>query len=330
MCQTCLSTDVASVSVEQARRRYESFRGPRFDATFAACDCYSVSISTALDPDKLSTPFDVVSMQFCMHYAFETEERARCMLDNVSRWLRSGGVLVGTIPNSGQLLCDCLIIQSQSSFLTSTIIGTDPGYGVPQTIPLATPFTTFTPTHQFLATTKCLGSVSVTCSGSRMPWRTCPNSSYFGTTSFGRFSLPFFWSWRAGFNNLPRLAAEYQLVLKYRKEFHDMFTEFSDHSEFGPLMTKMQVIDTQGDSKMDEEQWEAASESNVMYHPPFANITFRHLHRIHLRKTIAINFSPLLISHCFLLLLSSAFPFVYLYHHRITGHQSLVRRVMIF
>lgn len=59
-------------------------------------------------------------------------------------------------------------------------------------------------------------------------------------------------------------------MLKYRKEFHDMFTEFSSHSEFGPLMTKMHVIDAQGDSKMDEEQWEAASESNMAYHPPFS------------------------------------------------------------
>lgn len=111
-CQPSLLIDVASVSIEQARQRYESFRGPRFNATFATCDCYSVSISTALDPDRLSAPFDVVSMQFCMHYAFETEERARCMLDNVSRWLRPGGVFVGTIPNSGQLLCGCSIIQA--------------------------------------------------------------------------------------------------------------------------------------------------------------------------------------------------------------------------
>lgn len=164
-----LPTDLASVSVEQARQRYETFRGSRFDATFAACDCYGVSISTALDPDKLSTPFDVVSMQFCMHYAFETEERARCMLDNVSRWLRPGGVFVGTIPNSGQLLCDHLITQNQSSFLTSTVIGTDPGYGPPLTIRLVTTFTTSAPTLQFLATTNYLGSVSVMCSGSKTP-----------------------------------------------------------------------------------------------------------------------------------------------------------------
>ena len=185
-------TDVASISVEQARQRYEGFRGPRFDATFAACDCYGVSISTALDPAKLSTPFDVVSMQFCMHYAFETEERARCMLDNVSRWLRPGGVFVGTIPNAGQLLCDCLMIQTQSNFLTSTIIGTDPGYGIPPTILLATTFTTSAPTLQFPTTTNSRSSVSVTCSGSRTLWRMCPSSSCFGTISSGKSPPPFF------------------------------------------------------------------------------------------------------------------------------------------
>lgn len=40
-----------------------------------------------------------------MHYAFETIQKARCMLDNVSRFLRPGGVFVGTIPNSDLLLC---------------------------------------------------------------------------------------------------------------------------------------------------------------------------------------------------------------------------------
>ena len=52
----------------------------------------------------LSQPFDVVSMQFCMHYAFETLQKARCMLENVSKYLRAGGVFIGTIPNAEFLL----------------------------------------------------------------------------------------------------------------------------------------------------------------------------------------------------------------------------------
>jgi mRNA (guanine-N7-)-methyltransferase len=43
-------------------------------------------------------------MQFCMHYAFESASKARMMIENVSRYLRPGGLFVGTIPDSVQLL----------------------------------------------------------------------------------------------------------------------------------------------------------------------------------------------------------------------------------
>lgn len=64
-------------------------------------------LDKALPPAVLppeGAEFDVVSMQFCMHYAFETEDKARTMLLNVSRWLRRGGVFIGTVPNSTWLL----------------------------------------------------------------------------------------------------------------------------------------------------------------------------------------------------------------------------------
>ncbi len=43
-------------------------------------------------------------MQFCMHYAFETEAKVRMMLKNVTDYLRPGGVFIGTIPNAKYLL----------------------------------------------------------------------------------------------------------------------------------------------------------------------------------------------------------------------------------
>jgi mRNA (guanine-N7-)-methyltransferase len=79
-------------------------RGAHFDATFETLDCYTEPLSSVFPPAKLAQPFDVVSMQFCMHYAFETMQKAHIMLRNVSRWLRPGGIFVGTIPNSDQLL----------------------------------------------------------------------------------------------------------------------------------------------------------------------------------------------------------------------------------
>jgi mRNA (guanine-N7-)-methyltransferase len=85
-------------------------RPPRiFDSRFHVKDCYAETIG---DIDIVrqvgfseatvssSRGFDVVSMMFCMHYAFETEAKARQMLKNVSGALRKGGRFIGTIPNS--------------------------------------------------------------------------------------------------------------------------------------------------------------------------------------------------------------------------------------
>ena len=109
-----VTSDIAAVSVEQAKSRWEDLKGARFDASFAALDCYTESLSKAFSPAKFAQPFDVVSMQFCMHYAFETLQKARCMLENVSRNLRPGGVFIGTIPNSELLLYVRIQIQNFS------------------------------------------------------------------------------------------------------------------------------------------------------------------------------------------------------------------------
>jgi mRNA (guanine-N7-)-methyltransferase len=97
-----VAVDIASVSVDQAQARWAQTR--RFEATFAVLDCYVDSLASVVPTAILAQPFDVVSMQFCMHYAFEKESKARCMLENVTRWLRPGGIFLGTIPNSELLL----------------------------------------------------------------------------------------------------------------------------------------------------------------------------------------------------------------------------------
>ncbi|KAF9876311.1 mRNA cap methyltransferase [Colletotrichum karsti] len=120
--------DPADISIDQARERYRqmSSRGgggrggrgghrrppPRlFEARFHVKDCYGESIEdievvrqVGFDTNPLSRRgFDVVSMMFCMHYAFETEQKARMMLRNVAGSLKKGGRLIGCIPNSDVL-----------------------------------------------------------------------------------------------------------------------------------------------------------------------------------------------------------------------------------
>jgi mRNA (guanine-N7-)-methyltransferase len=53
---------------------------------------------------RVKDMYDNVSMQFCMHYAFESASKARMMMENVSRFLRPGGTFIGTIPDSDLLL----------------------------------------------------------------------------------------------------------------------------------------------------------------------------------------------------------------------------------
>ncbi|KAI7828789.1 guanine-N(7)-methyltransferase domain-containing protein [Gamsiella multidivaricata] len=89
--------DIASKSIEQARERYRTMRNPPFEAHFHAMDCYSEPISNVVPSEIV---FDMVSMQFCLHYSFETEAKARMMLHNVTSQLKPGGVFIGTIPDA--------------------------------------------------------------------------------------------------------------------------------------------------------------------------------------------------------------------------------------
>ncbi|KAH7047178.1 guanine-N(7)-methyltransferase domain-containing protein [Linnemannia elongata] len=95
--QYFVGCDIASKSIEQARERYRTMRNAPFEARFHAMDCYSEPISNVVAPDVV---FDMVSMQFCLHYSFETETKARMMLHNVTSQLKPGGVFIGTIPDA--------------------------------------------------------------------------------------------------------------------------------------------------------------------------------------------------------------------------------------
>ncbi|GAW17691.1 hypothetical protein ANO14919_071510 [Xylariales sp. No.14919] len=127
--QLYVGLDPADVSIDQAKDRYRSmgsqggrgggrggrggYRGGRqqqhlFDARFFVKDCYGESLGdvdivrqVGFDSSPMGrSGFDIVSMMFCMHYAFETEAKARMMLENVSSALKKGGRFIGCIPNS--------------------------------------------------------------------------------------------------------------------------------------------------------------------------------------------------------------------------------------
>jgi len=90
--------DLAPVSVQHAAGRYNELKRKAFAAKFIAADCCAVPITDHL-PD-----LDLVSCQFSLHYAFESEARARMMLRNVATKLKPGGFFIGTIPDANLIV----------------------------------------------------------------------------------------------------------------------------------------------------------------------------------------------------------------------------------
>ncbi|KAJ6623431.1 mRNA capping enzyme-domain-containing protein [Mycena sp. CBHHK59/15] len=214
-----IAVDIAAVSIDQARSRWQQLRGPSFDATFAALDCYTEPLSKAFTPAKLSQPFDVVSMQFCMHYAFESVHKARCMLDNVSRWLRPGGSFIGTIPNAEQLLQNLESVPDDAEDLT---FGND---------------------------------VYKIRFEDRVHKPVFGHKYWFFLQDAVENVPEYIVKW----DNFVQMAADYNLYPIYKEEFHEVFDHNREHAEFGPLMVRMKVVDANGESAMDEDQWEAAN-----------------------------------------------------------------------
>ena len=115
-----VGVDPAEVSIQQARERHAEMRRGRqrvFQGEFFAKDGYGewlgeiplvrdVGIDGNVGPGGGGSSrwggggFDIVTMMFCMHYAFESEAKARGMLRNVAGSLKKGGRFMGVIPNS--------------------------------------------------------------------------------------------------------------------------------------------------------------------------------------------------------------------------------------
>lgn len=88
----------------QAKRSRDSKRY-NFEACFATGDLFTYTLPEILEPNFPGImdglfPVDCVSIQFSFHYAWETESKVRTILTNITRSLRPGGTFIGTIPSS--------------------------------------------------------------------------------------------------------------------------------------------------------------------------------------------------------------------------------------
>jgi SAM-dependent methyltransferase len=80
--------DVAPEAILRARERIDKMN-PKYKSYMGVFD--------VSHPLKLKTTFDIVSMQFAVHYLFKSEKTLNQLLGNISRALRPGGYFVGTM-----------------------------------------------------------------------------------------------------------------------------------------------------------------------------------------------------------------------------------------
>ncbi|PLB55509.1 guanine-N(7)-methyltransferase [Aspergillus steynii IBT 23096] len=267
--------DPAEISTVQARERYNQMRsgrgsrgrrGPLFHGEFVPKDCFGewlgdVPIIQQVGIDPNAGPggsamaarwsggggFDVVASMFAIHYAFESEEKARQMLRNVAGSLRKGGRFLGVCPNSD-------IISAQVAEFNAKKKAREGAAKKEQAEPED-------------------GEVE---EEAKVEWG---NSIYRvrfpgETPEDGVFRPPFGWRYsyfmQEAVEEIPEyvvpweafraLTEDYNLELQYRKPFMEVWRDEKDDAELGPLSERMGVRDRNtGALLMTEEEKEAAS-----------------------------------------------------------------------
>ena len=296
--------DPAETSIQQANERYGQMRRgrkPIFDARLSVKDCFGewigdVPIVREVGVDAFAGQvgpiqkqrgggFDVVSMMFSMHYAFESEEKVKMMLKNIAGSLKKGGRYIGVAPNSDAISSkirawyaekakDHPPTQAQSEAVPEKQQSDDsPQPNQPQeTDRNGTSSTTTTTTDPPLDSSPSFGNSIYTLRfpHPQVPPHTFPTSLSAGT-QFTTFRPPFGWKytyWMAEAVDVPEfvvpweafraVAEQYGLEQRYRKPFLEIWGDEKYDRELGSLAVRMGVTRAQGgELEMSQDEREA-------------------------------------------------------------------------
>ncbi|KAJ3447376.1 mRNA cap guanine-n7 methyltransferase [Anaeramoeba flamelloides] len=98
--QSLVAVDFAPKSIENAVSRYNKMN-PQFSAKFGVGDCFESGLLSFLEDGVC---FDLVSCQFSLHYACDTQKRLESLFENASCRLKRGGYFVATIPDADLII----------------------------------------------------------------------------------------------------------------------------------------------------------------------------------------------------------------------------------
>ncbi|XP_024361759.1 mRNA cap guanine-N(7) methyltransferase 1 isoform X2 [Physcomitrium patens] len=216
--------DIAEGSIEDARKRYngetDHARGRRdfgFPAKLICADCFEVDLEKILKDDGL---FNVCSVQFAMHYSWDTEERARRAFRNVSAILQPGGCFIGTMPDADVLVRKLRDAPELEFGNRVYRVRFDEKYSEKQ-FPSSTPYGIQYEFHLEDAVD-------------------CPE-------------------WLVPFQCFKSLAAEYGLELVFKSNFHSFVKQYCQQKDFADLMRKLGALgDSAAGDAITDDEWDAA------------------------------------------------------------------------
>lgn len=282
--------DPADQSIEQARDRYVGMRRgrrPIFDGRFHVKDCFGEWIGevpivreVGIDPNAGGGgssrwggggQFDVVSMMFSMHYAFESEEKVKMMLRNVAGSLKKGGRFIGVVPNSDALASRVVEWHKKQAAKAPTTNGEasqDKGEAPQEKAEAAVE-----------KPSKLPENVHPPDEPSAPEWGNSiyrvrfPEDTDRPTAPDGTFRPPFGWKymyWMDEAVDVPEfvvpweafraLAEGFNLEQRYRKPFLDIWAAEKDDRDLGPLSVRMGVRKYEGGPlEISEDEREAVS-----------------------------------------------------------------------
>lgn len=215
-CTSYVGCDIAEVSVGKAAERFNELQSVPFRPTLLVGDCFAVRLSEYIDPDLT---FDIVSCQFSMHYAFESEKRVRQLLQNVTERLKPGGFFVGTTIDSNVVVRKIRAVDELEISSAVYRIRFDDKHG-DKRFARGDPYG--------IRYTFSLDQSVVDCP-----------------------------EYIVHFPSFTKLAAEYELDLVMLCNFHDFFTEFTSdqYPHYRNLLSTWKVVDENGTMSPDE--WDA-------------------------------------------------------------------------
>ncbi|KAL8777818.1 MAG: hypothetical protein Q9213_007689 [Squamulea squamosa] len=302
--------DPAEISIDQAKERYAQMgrgggrggRGGRggygggrpqrtFDAEFIVQDAFGESIgnipivrNVGFDAKGGSRwgggGFDVVSMMFCMHYAFEDEGKTRGMLQNIAGALKKGGKFIGTMPNSDFLGEKVTEFHKQQALNRPKPQANGIAKAAAQAL---------AETNGDVSSAPQTSATEAEPSKPRLPTPDIADNeteddavAHWGnsiyqvrfpgkTPSDGIFRPPFGWKYNyfldeavevpeyvVPWEAFRALAEDYNLELQYRRTFPDIWKEEKDDPVFRPLSERMGVVDRfSGELMVTHEEMEA-------------------------------------------------------------------------